>query len=221
MILLFGGSFDPVHRGHRETAEAAQRQLQASELVWLPNYRSPLKSDAHASPAQRADMLQRLLAQAARADWSLDTAELHAQAPVYTIDSLRRWRGQIGPDRPLTFLMGTDSWLQLTRWRDWPQLTTLAHLAVMRREPAGALPEAQQNWWENHRVASVELLQSRPFGGIALLDTPVRPISSSRLRAGLAASPADRRQALDWLDEPVRDYILHNGLYRQENLASS
>lgn len=221
MILLFGGSFDPVHRGHRETAEAAQQLLQASELVWLPNYRSPLKTGTCASATQRETMLRRLLTGAGRTDWSLDTTELHAQKPAYTIDSLRRWRRQIGPDRPLTFLIGTDSWLQLTRWRDWRQLTTLAHLAVMRREPAGSLPAAQQNWWENHHVASVELLQSRPFGGIVLLDTPVRPISSSLLRTWLAASPADRRQALHWLDDPVRDYILHNGLYRQENLASS
>ncbi len=47
MLMLFGGSFDPVHIGHREVATAAQQQLGADQVVWLPNYRSPLKSVSH------------------------------------------------------------------------------------------------------------------------------------------------------------------------------
>ena len=180
MLMLFGGSFDPVHIGHREVATAAQQQLGADQVVWLPNYRSPLKSVSHTSAEQRQHMLELMLAHSQQASWQLDLHELLSSVPCYTINSLRRWRQQLGPNQPLVFLIGQDSLQQLSQWRDWQQLTDFAHLAVVSR-----------TFWD---------------------------ISSTELRTALA----DQRPLDDWLDPPIRDYILKLGLYRHlESNASS
>lgn len=217
MILLYGGSFDPVHRGHVETARAVQDRLGQPTLVWLPTSRSPLKDGSGSTPAQREAMLHLTLA--ARPHWQLDTSELHAPPPAYSIDSLRRWRAHIGPDQPLAFLMGRDSLAQLPRWRDWQALCDVAHLVVASRPGHDiALPEPLQNWLKNRQILTPDLLQSRPFGHVLLLDTPPWPVSSTDLRSALA----DQRPIRDWLEPAVRDYIDQHGLYRStENPAAS
>lgn len=217
MILLFGGSFDPVHRGHVETARAAQAALGLSTLVWLPTSRSPLKDRSGASPAQREAMLRLTLA--GRDGWRLDTSELHAPPPAYSIDTLRRWRDRLGPDVPLAFLMGRDSLAALPRWRDWQALCDLAHLVVATRPGHdGELPQDVRSWLKNRQTEAPDLLQSRPFGHVLLLGTPPWPVSSTDLRNALAA----RRPTRDWLEPVVRDYIDQHGLYRSpENTASS
>ena len=219
MILLYGGSFDPVHRGHVDTARAAASAVQASQMVWIPAALSPLKAGSVASADQRREMLQRMLQEAGEPHWQLDGSELAAPPPSYTINTLRRWRAQIGPSAPLAFLMGRDSLLQLPRWQDWQKLTDYAHLLIARRPDCSEeLTEPLKSWLENRQLGGPELLQSRPFGSVVLLETPLRPISSSDLRASLA----DQRQTEDWLMPGVRDYIDQHGLYREpENPASS
>lgn len=219
MILLYGGSFDPVHRGHVDTARAAAAAVQASQVLWIPAALSPLKAGSVASADQRREMLQRMLLEAGEPRWQLDDSELTAPPPSYTINTLRRWRVQIGPSAPLAFLMGRDSLLQLPRWQDWQKLTDYAHLLIARRPDCSEeLTEPLKSWLENRQLGGPELLQSRPFGSVVLLETPLRPISSSDLRASLA----DQRQTEDWLMPGVRDYIDQHGLYREpENPASS
>lgn len=219
MLMLFGGSFDPVHIGHREVATAAQQLLGADRVVWLPNYRSPLKSMSHTSAQQRQHMLELMLAHSQQTSWQLDLHELHSATPCYTINSLRRWRQQLGPNQPLVFLIGQDSLQQLSQWRDWQKLTDFAHLAVVSRTSATiAITDEIKNWLKNRLTDSSQLIQSRPFGNVIMLNTPFWDISSTQLRTALA----DQRPLDDWLDPPVRDYILTLGLYRHlESNASS
>lgn len=211
MILLFGGSFDPVHVGHVGIARAAQQALQPQRLLWLPTPRSPLKDAAGASAEHRATMLDAMLAAAREPAWGVDDRELAQPTPTYTIDTLRRWRAELGPNTPLAFLIGLDSLHTLPAWRDWQALTDVAHLVVAHRpgQPV-EMPEQVRSWLKNRQISSPVLLQSRPFGSVMLLDTPPCPVSSTALRAALA----DDRPPQEWLPAGVGDYIVRHGLYR-------
>lgn len=211
MHLLFGGSFDPVHRGHVDTARAAQDLLGAEAVHWLVTPGSPLKSGTQASAKQRAEMLTLQLEVSAMPSWHLSDDELHRPAPVYTVDTLARWRQRLGRKASLAFLIGADSLHTLPQWRDWQRLTELAHVVIATRPGVSAdWPEPVKIWLKSHHADEAKLLQSRPFGAVLTLATPARDISSTQLRQRIAA----KHPLADWLATPVRDYIECHGLYR-------
>lgn len=218
MQLLFGGSFDPVHRGHVDTARAAQTLLGAETVHWLPTPGSPLKPGAGATASQRADMLRLQLVASGEPSWHFSDDEISQAPPAYTIDTLLRWRQRIGSATPLAFLIGADSLHSLPRWRDWQNLTDLAHIVIATR-PGITLnwPNAVKIWLKSHHQSDAKLLQSRPFGAVLRLDTPARDISSTELRQRIGNNlPTD-----DWLAAPVRDYIANHGLYRATETPAS
>lgn len=192
--------------------------LGADSVHWLPTSGSPLKSGAGATTAQRADMLRLQLSVCAEPSWQLSDIELNQAPPAYTIDTLTRWRQRIGADTPLAFLVGADSLNSLPRWRDWQDLTTLAHIVIATRPGVSDdWPTPVKIWLKSHHHSDAKLLQSRPFGAVLRLDTPARDISSTELRRRISEKlPTD-----DWLATPVRDYIANHGLYRATEIPAS
>ncbi|MDP2226625.1 MAG: nicotinate-nucleotide adenylyltransferase [Moraxellaceae bacterium] len=207
VIGLYGGSFDPVHTGHTALADALLAILPLKEIRFLPAARSPLKSAATAD-THRLAMLR--LALAGKERLTVDARELDRPAPSYTIDTLRALRAEVGPAVPLAFILGQDSYLDLPRWKDWEQLTDLAHLVVVNRPGAtnrvGGTLAAHA---ERHRLAAPGLLESRPAGGLLFVDTPPHAIASRDIRASIRTGTLPR----DWLCPAVRDYIDQHHLY--------
>jgi aspartate kinase len=64
-VALFGGSFDPVHRGHLAMATMARQVAGLDEVLFMPAAVSPFKQGTVATAAQRFEMLGIALADAA------------------------------------------------------------------------------------------------------------------------------------------------------------
>lgn len=204
---LYGGSFNPVHLGHIATAEELLARLPFREIRLLPAARSPLKEKSLADHHRMA-MLR--LALQGHPGLAVDDRELRRPPPSFTVDTLRAVRAELGRAAPVAFIMGMDSFLELPRWKDWQHLTDHAHLVVVSRpgsHPAFA-PELA-NWLEKHRITAPESLESRPFGGVLLIETAPHDIASRTIRAAIRSGQATS----DWLDPAVRDYIDSHHLY--------
>ncbi len=207
---LYGGSFDPVHRGHLETALEVQQRLSLAELRFLPAARSPLKTSSSAHQ-HRLAMLD--IALAPYPSLQVDARELQRPPPSYTIDSLSAIRAEQGPQRPLIFILGVDSLLALPRWRRWQELTGLAHLLVVSRPgfQADFSPELA-HWLKTVRTDEAALLQSRPFGHLLFLETQPWPLASRDIRAAIGQG----RDVSPLLPPGVWDYIQEHGLYTEQ-----
>jgi nicotinate-nucleotide adenylyltransferase len=207
LIGLYGGSFDPVHLGHVATAQALCEQLPFCEIRFLPAACSPLKAGSTADN-HRLAMLR--LALQGKQGLTIDSRELQRPPPSYTIDTLQEVRRELGPDVALAFIMGLDSFLELPRWKDWQQLTSLAHLIVVSRPghvPAFSGP--LEDWLKKHRIITAEPLESRPRGGVLFIETPPHAIASRDIRAAVQQN----RDTSRWLNPAVRDYIEQHHLY--------
>ena len=140
-IGIFGGTFDPVHYGHIDSAKCLVAKLSLDTLYFMPCQQHPFHKHPGASPAQRADMLTLAVADEARLD--IDIRELRRDGISYTVDSLQEIRKEHGDDTVIVFILGTDAFASLHQWQRWQSLLSLANMAVIER--AGQITTAQIN----------------------------------------------------------------------------
>jgi nicotinate-nucleotide adenylyltransferase len=131
-IAIYGGTFDPVHLGHVEIARRVTQLFEIDEFIFVPARVAPHKLDREVSPAlHRYAMLA--LATKAEPRLYISTFELDGPGRQYTVDSLSYFRSQFGESTELFFVMGADSWAEITTWYEWRRLLTLTNLIVVTR----------------------------------------------------------------------------------------
>lgn len=212
--ILYGGTFDPVHRGHLAIARAVAGLFDAPVYL-VPSADPPHRPPPGASAAQRATMLD--LAIAGDEHLRVDRRELRREGPSYSVDTLRELRAELGPEVPLIWVLGIDSVRQLDTWHDWRRLFEFGHVLGVER-PAGPV---DLDWLRaNAPVVASELLSraceparlaASPAGAYAAL--PIRPLrqeSATQVRSRLASHG-------DWqslVPDAVATFIVEQGLYR-------
>jgi len=210
---ILGGTFDPVHLGHVALAEAALARLPLAEVLWLPSGSPGHRAAPVAGARDRLAMLE--LATGAHPRYRIDASELESGEPTYSVHTLTRLRAQLGNARPLVLLLGSDSFLSLPTWLRWRELFQLAHIAVASRpghlHGEGA-PAADISAELVRRAARPDELAASAAGRIAGFDMPPVDISSSAVRAQLAAG----QDARHLLPAAVLAYIGSRRLYMKE-----
>ena len=213
LLACYGGSFDPVHRGHLAVARAV-RDLLGAEVALVPAADPPHKERTHAEAGARAEMLE--LAIAGEPGMHVDRRELGRDGPSYTVDTLRLIRAAEGPYRAIAWVVGGDSLLQLDRWHRWRELFAHGHVLAVERPGAPLDPATVQRealtvhrGIEFRRRDAASLADS-PAGGYAVLALPeLRGESSTEVRRRIAAGE-------DWaamVPPAVAGYIRLHGLY--------
>lgn len=193
---LYGGSFDPPHQAHLALARTALTQLGLDRLLWLPAGRPWQKARELAPDADRLAMLRLLVAGEPR--FAIDERELHRAGPSYTIDTLRELRAE-RPEARLFLLIGQDQLAGLPSWRDWTELLDAATLAVAGRAGDAVAPPPDVAA-RAPRLVRVEM--------------PPMAVSSSAIRAHLAAGGTARELAPAMVSPEVAGYIDSRRLYR-------
>ncbi len=129
---LFGGSFNPVHEGHRLVAEQCLRRLELDAVWLLVSPGNPLKDHAELAPlASRVAAARALLT-----DPRLEvTAVEAAHRFSYTIDTLE-WLVSACPGTRFVWIMGADNLAQFHRWERWEDIARLMPIAVYARPGA-------------------------------------------------------------------------------------
>ena len=139
---LLGGTFDPIHAGHLDVAEAARRALELDEVRLIPARVPPHRSaGALASADDRLAMVR--LAIEGCAHLVASDLELRAPGPSYTSATLRELGRQGWRPTQLFFITGADAFAEIATWRDYPAVLDLAHFAVVSRPglPVASLPD--------------------------------------------------------------------------------
>jgi nicotinate-nucleotide adenylyltransferase len=221
-LAIYGGTFDPVHSGHLEIARGVSRLFAIDEFLFVPALAAPHKLDREVSSAlHRYAMLA--LATQEEPGLCISRFELDEPQRQYTVDTLFHFRSQLGELANLFFVMGSDSWVEITTWRDWKRLMTLSNLIVVTR------PGYE---FSNDNVgasaATVADVRGLNREGVAALVEPGRPKIFVTDAVMLDVSATEVRKAarenfganLGKLVPPaVADYIRKYGLYRNPNEA--
>ena len=209
LVGVFGGTFNPVHYGHLRSALELVERLQLTRLHLMPSARPPHREAPQCSAAHRAAMVE--LAVAGEPRLVCDLRELQRAGKSYMIDSLIDLRGELGAGTGLCMVLGCDAVLGISTWHRWQELLDWAHIVVIAR-PGWELPREGEvaRWLQDHRVEDPNSLHHSPAGCIAVEELRPLAISSTEIRAILAAG----RSARYLLPQSVLDYIQTNTLFR-------
>lgn len=196
-IAVFGGSFNPPHKGHLAAALAASRQLKPDEFLVTPDFQPPHKQLAEGSPEPEERLALCRLAFAAVPNCTVSDLELRRGGKSYTADTLRHLRAA-RPEAELILLMGADMYCSLHTWYDAEYILRSVRIAVFQRA-AGEMPaiEAQRDALAAQFGTETELIRSQPM-----------PASSTELRAAL-----QNREGVAKLSPEVYAEIIRRRLY--------
>lgn len=208
MICLFGGTFDPVHKGHLHGALQVCEALGLREIHLVLSARPGHREEPGATAEHRWRMLE--LACALDARLRPDDRELRRAArglrPSYTVETLEDLRRQ-APTEVLLWVLGSDAFQGLPTWHRWQEVLELAHLVVLQRPgPQSALDDTLQALVRSRRLHGPP---ADPAGGILFLDAPMQDVSASEVRSILASGG----RADHLLPAAVYTYIKSHGLY--------
>jgi len=202
---FLGGAFDPVHIGHLRGAMAVRDTLNLERVDLIPAAQSPLKDQAIVDAVHRLAMLDRAVV--GLPGIAVDARELDRTGPSYTADTLAGLRREHGAERTLVWIVGADILATLPQWSRWRELLEFAHLVVMGRPDAEPHPSEVSAWLAENKIDQAGLL-SRPSGGVFTLAQPLLEISSSDIRAMLAAGRDPRFLLPDGVMEYISDHAL-------------
>ena len=216
-IALYGGTFDPVHVGHTALARRLLELFSLDEVLFIPAHVAPHKRDREVSPAlHRYAMLA--LATQGEPGFRVSTIELDAPERPFTVETLTSLLDSYGEGARLFFVMGADSWQEITTWREWERVLTLTDIVVVTR-PGYEVGAAHVTPSIRERV--VDLRRGRGsfeealngVGGtrIYLSDAVVMDVSAT----GVRRAARDGAELGEMVAPPVAEYIRKYSLYQR------
>lgn len=213
-VAIYGGTFDPVHNGHIEVARQALRLFELDRVLFVPAWLPPHKTGI-SSAFHRFAMLS--LATEHEPLLCLSTIELDEPDRPYAVDTIERMQQEIGQDGHLFFMIGADSWSEITTWHEWQRLLKMCDLIVVTRpgyELNGSVPTGTAKVVDVRGLSRQEIstLASSDKGTrIFLSDAAMVDVSATRIRE--AARLRDTYKLRLMVPAPVANHIEKYELY--------
>lgn len=194
-IVIFGGTFDPIHYGHIKPVSQACIEVAADELIFIPCHIPPHKQTPAVTSQDRLNMVQLVadeLNQALPFIVSCSAYELEQEGKSYTRLTIEHF-AKLYPECELYFVIGMDSYVNFTKWFKWHEILDYCQLMVLSRP--GYQPDQS--------LQPGLLVQKSQFVNVEQVD-----ISSTELRQNREEKDMD-----EWVTLAVKSYIAKHNLY--------
>ena len=201
---IFGGAFDPVHKGHTLSLKFINDLKIVDEVYVIPNFASPHDKDIRSSGSHRLKMLE--MAFNEFENIKINEFELNNKKKSYSYETLNSFK-QLFPDRHFSLIIGLDSLHSFTTWKNWEEILSLCSLLVLGRT-------INKNKKLDKALESRITLDIDDFfsehGKIFCLGNDFINVSSSEIRKKIKND-----ESLEGLlDQNVQEYIQDMSLYK-------
>ncbi len=217
---LFGGTFDPIHRGHLLAAEKVKKAFGLKEIVFIPSALPPHKPEARVTGAR--DRLAMLRLALFRFDgFSVSDCEIRRQGFSFTIDTVQFFLENASNGTRMYLIMGHDAFLEMNTWRSFEKILEQIPIIVMKRPGFASPPDGggqrvldsfiRTTLSKDYRLLEDGAGYTHPtFKPIHLFQGVLVDISSSDIRERIRKG----REISSFVPDAVKDYIHEKGLYR-------
>lgn len=194
-IAVYGGSFDPPHKGHKLLAQNLAEICGAEKVIIIPTALSPFKETSGATAADRYEMCRLAFNEPL---FEVSDIEINRGGKSYTVDTVAEVK-KLYPDAQIYLFMGDDMFLSFDRWYEYEKIAEMCVLVTACRtldiEKLGKMKDYSENvlgLYENRVIFSES--------------TPIE-ISSTEIRNNI------KRGSFAYIDDSVSQYIRTRGLY--------
>jgi len=219
-IGLFGGTFNPIHRGHLWAASEVIKRFDLDQIFLIPAALPPHKTPGLVAKADdRLEMIN--LAIADLSGLTVSDVELNRPGPSYTIDTIRHFKHTLAQDARIYLIMGLDAFLEIHTWKSHQDLLEQIAFIVMAR-PGENYTDAQQGWKILQIYLKSTLSADCQFDAahacytfeekqpVYICDIKALDISSTKIR-----EKVKKKQTIkNFVTPEVADYIRLKGLYK-------
>jgi len=208
-IGILGGTFDPIHYGHINSAVQTANWLQLSQIVLMPCHIPPHKNSPSAMAEQRSEMVNIVCKD--HPLFTLDDRELKRSTPSYTIDTLKELKAN-NEDTVIYFFIGMDSLLNFTTWHQWREILTLCHLVVSARPgyDLTRLNQTTQKLLADHQAIDNTVARHCSAGKVLFSSNDLLDISSTNIRRNIK----EKKSCKNMTPKAILDFINKYQLYR-------
>ena len=182
MIGIYGGSFDPVHLGHLQTATSIKNELNIDRLFMLPCFEPVHKNSLNYTSKQRLQMLD--LAIKEFNSLEIDTREILRGGSSFMIDTLLDLKESF-KNESICLIIGMDSFIKFKTWKNWDEFSKLIHLVVLPRNGNQPVSKTLTTF---ETVENINKLESNSSGYLYFSNSQMIDISSSAIRGKIAAN---------------------------------
>ena len=209
---ILGGTFNPIHQANLHIAEATLQQCHLDRILFLPAAIPPHKEIAEGiSFKHRLAMVELAIAD----NPAFQASDLEGRRPgiSFSVDTLLSLR-ELYPAARFFFIIGLDSFREITTWKNYKQLFELADIVVASRPGPGAedllqfLPVAIKDDF-CYDESSLKLLHKSGWELVFVHDTRL-DISSTMIRDSIACGES----VSEFITPSVASYIKRHNLYQ-------
>jgi nicotinate-nucleotide adenylyltransferase len=212
-IGLFGGTFNPIHRGHLRAAGIVRQVFALNNVLFIPSYIPPHKATLDmAPPRDRLRMVE--LAVEGHPGFTACAVEVEAEEKSYSVMTLEKIK-KIYPRALLFFILGVDAFLEIDTWREYERVLAQCSFIVISR-PGHVLDRARDVLGGRYREETYELSSKEPIeevrlssSKIFLLTLDALDISSTEIRRRVRSGESLK----GLVSGAVEDYIGEKRLY--------
>ena len=208
-IGIFGGSFDPIHKGHIESLKSVTEQLNLSKVLVIPNKVSPLKDLSVASSLEKIKMLE--IAFKDFKEIEIEDYELKKEGPSFMIETLQYLNKKLGKEKHFLLIIGEDSFQSFNRWKNYQHIVKMTSILVMNRP--GLNNDLTTKAIELHQDHIENTYRDNNFkkGKIYFIKIKPNPASSTNIRENID----DKSVLAEGLDDDVLKYLQEQKIYNK------
>ena len=208
-IGVFGGSFDPIHKGHIESLKSVTEKLSLSKVLIIPNKVSPLKDLSVASSLEKIKMLE--IAFKDFKEIEIEDYELKKEGPSFMIETLQYLDKKLGKKKHFLLIIGEDSFQSFHRWKNYQHIVKMTSILVMNRP--GLNNDLTTKAIELHQDYIENTFRDNNFkkGKIYFIKIKPNPASSTNIRENID----DKSVLAEGLDDDVLKYLQEQKIYNK------
>lgn len=216
-LAILGGSFNPLHMGHVQMAQAVINELGYDSVHFVPAGIPPHKIvNGGANAKQRLQMVNEFCKTQNQLSFGVEDCEVVREGPSYTVDTVKYLTKKYEEclEGKLGLIMGEENASEFPKWKNVEEIVRYCEIIIVPREVVHSEIDLSEfkNVATGHYKGDFNVqfkAQDFPYE-YKLLSKPVMTVSSTEIRARIA----NGKGVEELIPSCVYDYIMNNKLYK-------